>query len=79
MRAAQDDVPQRELVYRLALAIDLFGIERGSEAALNELLDANPRSAFSTHVLHNIGSRRRRWLLAYRSARATRGAVATSN
>ena len=68
MREAQDTIPQRELVYRLALAIDLYGIDSRSD--LDGLLDANPRSAYSTHVLHNIGARRRKWLLAYRDSRA---------
>ena len=75
---AQDSIPQRQLVYQLALAIDLFGLQSGSEARLDELLDANPRSAYSTHVLHNIGARRARWLLAYREARAARAGSASS-
>ena len=66
----QDTIPQRELVYRLALAIDQHGLDRRWQRELDELLDANPRSAYSTHVLHNIGARRRRWLLAYRDSRA---------
>ncbi len=70
MRGAQDEIPQRELVYRLALAIDNYGLRSGSQRELDELIDANPRSTFSTHVLHNIGARRRRWLLAYRDSRA---------
>lgn len=79
MKRAQDAIPQRQLVRQLALAIDLCmvverlggkGFSARSSAVLVELLDANPRSAYSTHVLHNIGSRRSRWLLAARDARA---------
>lgn len=79
---AQDSIPQRQLVYQLALAIDhcndpSYGRSRG-EAELEELIFANPRSAFSTHVLHNIGSRRARYLLAHREVMRARGAFATS-
>ena len=76
---AQDTIPQRQLVYQLALAIDQVQQAMVSrpifEGRLNDLLDANPRSAFSTHVLHNIGTRRARWLLAYRDARAAGSAT----
>lgn len=80
---SQDSIPQRQLVYQLALAIDrcqdpAYG--RGRAAGeLEELILANPRSCFSTHVLHNIGKRRARWLVAYRDHdMRPRGAFATS-
>jgi hypothetical protein len=66
----KDAIAQRQLVYRLALAIDLFGITKGAKRDLDALLDANPRSAFSTHVIHNLGARRARWLRDYAAARA---------
>lgn len=83
MRVPQDAIGQRQLVYELALAIDLcMAAEKVSShltqratSDLEVLLAANPRSAFSTHVLHNIGARRSRWLLAARDA----GAFATSS
>lgn len=80
---AQDSIPQRQLVYQLALAIDhaqdpAYGPARGA-AEVEELVLANPRSAFSTHVLHNIGARRARWLIAYRDHdMRPRGALAIS-
>ena len=64
MRRPQDKIAQRQLVYQLALAIDLFGLRDGKEG-LDALIAANPRSIFSTHVTHNIGIRRARWLEAY--------------
>ena len=76
MRPAQDAIPQRQLTYQLALAIDtaMLGEKLGQPATreVEALIEANPRSAFSTHVLHNIGARRRRWLEAFRPARAAR-------
>lgn len=79
VRPPQDRVPQRQLVYQLALAID-HSIDPGypssrAKAELEGIIASNPRSAFSTHVLHNIGARRARWLLAARDA----GAFATSS
>ena len=72
MKPAQDTVPQRQLVYQLALAIDHRTDPRYPEskarAELEGIINANPRSCFSTHVLHNIGARRSRWLLAARDA-----------
>lgn len=38
-------------------------------ANLNILLDMNPRSSLSTHVMHNLGQRRARWLREYARAR----------
>ena len=81
----QDSIPQRQLVFQLALAIDraivMAGAGGDAEKAtfliLSRLIDTNPRSAYSTHVLHNIGKRRARWLVAYRDRRP-RGAFATS-
>lgn len=82
MRPPQDAVPQRQLVYQLALAVDaVWQSVMGRpiwEGRLNELLDANPRSAYSTHVLHNIGARRARWLVAYRDERARAGVAQSS-
>jgi hypothetical protein len=73
MRGPQDTISQRQLVYRLALAIDtaLLGEKVGQPAPreVEELLAANPRSALSTHVMHNIGARRARWLRAFSAAR----------
>jgi len=77
MRSPQDTVPQRQLVYQLALAIDtcILAQRKGHAMSrslydLNRIIEANPRSSFSTHVLHNIGARRSRWLLAARAAGA---------
>jgi len=80
---AQDSIPQRQLVYRLALAIDRCidpAVPNGTAAGeLEEIIFANPRSSFSTHVLHNIGKRRARWLIAYRDHdMRARGAFASS-
>ena len=63
MRGAQDTIPQRQLVYELSLAIDLARIApKTGRRTLDRLLAENPRSSWSTHVLHNIGARRRAWL-----------------
>lgn len=86
MRRPQDKLPQRELVYVLARSIDLVmaqevvtpGRTALREANLHVVLDENPRSAFSTHVLHNIGARRARWLLAWRDAHASQAGSASS-
>lgn len=83
MRPPQDAVPQRQLVYQLALAVDraivMEGVggdaEKATFTVLDMLIQKNPRSSFSTHVLHNIGRRRARWLLAARDA----GVLATSS
>lgn len=69
MRPPQDAVPQRRLVYELRTVIDgmMYGTMSGPIWAdrLQRLLEANPHSATSTHVIHNIGPRRARFLRAY--------------
>ena len=68
MRKPQDKLGQRQLVYELKHAIDRCmrrPWDRAAHERLDTLIDDNPRSFHSTHVLHNIGLSRRRWLTAY--------------
>lgn len=68
MRRPMDTIPQRQLVYELAVAIDHCmapGARTKDATQLRIILSANPHSSTSTHVLHNVGPRRARWLLAF--------------
>ena len=68
LRKPQDRLGQRILVYELRHAIDRCMKRPWDTVArqhLDTLIEQNPRSTFSTHVLYNIGMARREWLLLY--------------
>ena len=62
-RPAIDRLPQRQLVYEYRLAIDdaIAGRRRGRDR-VRRLMEDNPRSTWSTHVIYNIGKRRAEYL-----------------
>ncbi len=53
-----DKVPQRVLVHELKRAIDLIPRDRQAVTRVRHLVEENPRSARSTHVLGNLGAGR---------------------
>jgi hypothetical protein len=57
-----DTLPQRVLVHELKRAIDLIPRDRQAVTRVRHLVEANPRSARSSHVLRNLGSERVRVL-----------------
>jgi hypothetical protein len=57
-RRKLDQISQRTLVYVMRREIDLVPRDPGAIKRLYLLVDANPRSFVSTHVLHNIGKAR---------------------
>lgn len=69
-----DTVPQRRLLDLLRVEIDKAMASGRLDGTLL-LIEANPRSALSSHVLYNLGERRVRWLsrvLAREAAGAAR-------
>jgi hypothetical protein len=50
-----DLIPQRVLVHEMKRAIDLIPRDTGAVTRLRHLVEENPRSARSTHVLRNLG------------------------
>lgn len=50
-----DKLPQRVLVHDLKRAIDLIPRDRQAVTRVRKLVEENPRSARSTHVVRNIG------------------------
>lgn len=61
-RVPLDSLPQRRLVDLMRTEIDKAMRSRDRADGVLLLVAANPRSAFSTHVLYNLGERRCRWL-----------------
>ena len=59
-----DKLPQRVLVHDLKRAIDSIPRDRQGVKRVRQLVEENPRSARSTHVVRNIG-RSRAEMLAY--------------
>lgn len=59
-----DQTPQRELALRLRYHIDQAIAEKTGDhvGAIAELIRANPTSARSSHVRHNLGKERLKWL-----------------
>lgn len=57
-RSPMDKVPQRVLVHKLKRAIDLTPRDRQAVTRVRHLVEENPRSARSTHVLGNLGAGR---------------------
>lgn len=57
-----DTLPQRVLVYDLKRAIDLIPRDRLAATRVRQLVNDNPRSARSGHVLRNLGIARRETL-----------------
>jgi galactokinase len=53
-----DKLPQRVLVHKLKRAIDQIPRDRQAVTRVQHLVDENPRSARSTHVLRNLGASR---------------------
>lgn len=53
-----DKVPQRVLVHQLKRAIDLIPRDSGAVTRVRHLVEENPRSARSAHVLRNLGRER---------------------
>lgn len=72
-RATLNEVPQAELVLRLRLLLDEAMKAPPTKSAksgkarvrLHALVEANPESVGSSHVMHNIGKERREWLLEF--------------
>jgi hypothetical protein len=62
-RSPIDQLPQRQLVIELRMAIDsaIAGHRRGPER-VRRLVAENPHSATSAHVLYNIGKARAAYL-----------------
>ena len=52
-----DQIPQRELAQRLR-----YWIDREDEENVRALIEENPVSSRSSHVRHNLGLARLRWL-----------------
>jgi hypothetical protein len=57
-----DTTPQRVLVHQLKRAIDLIPRDRLAVTRVRMMIEANPRSSRSTHVIRNIGKERARIL-----------------
>jgi len=53
-----DKLPQRVLVHKLKRAIDLIPRDSLAVTRVRQLVEENPRSARSTHVLRNLGAGR---------------------
>ena len=75
MRRPQEKLSQRRLDLELRVAIDrLIDFQPRDDLSaritdLERLLDENPAGCFSSHVLHNLGVRRRAWLHSYLGSR----------
>jgi hypothetical protein len=68
-RTPRDQISQRRLVNELRVAID-----RSDGRAIRRLVDANPNSVTSTHVIYNLGKARALRLSAFvHESRAVRG------
>lgn len=50
-----DKDPQRVLVHKLKRAIDMIGRDSQAVTRVRHLVEENPRSSRSTHVLRNLG------------------------
>lgn len=72
-----DELTQRELAYRLRIAIDRAMRDPQPRwlSAVEKLLVANPRGISSAHVTHNLGEARRAWLRAHARVDATPNAT----
>lgn len=60
-RLPKDTLPQRRLLDLLRVEVD-SAMESGRLDVVHHLVDENPHSVVSTHVLYNLGERRVRWL-----------------
>ena len=74
-RSPMDKIPQRVLVHEMKRAIDLIPRDTGAVTRLRHLIEENPRSARSSHVLRNLGRGR----VAILTALARAGAVPCIN
>lgn len=62
------ELPQRQLVYELRVAIDRVMRSPGDkrfEKALLRMIEANPKGTWSSHVQYNLGATRREWLRCF--------------
>lgn len=64
-RRRVDPIPQRQLALLLRYHIDSASMRNESDhvTAVRSLVDQNPRSSFSKHVIHNLGKHRIRWMI----------------
>lgn len=67
------ELPQRQLAQELRFAID-DARRSGRINRVRQLLEDNPRGSSSSHVVHNLGPDRMRWLETMKLERAD-GAV----
>lgn len=63
MPSPTDEMPQRQLAQELRFAID-HARKSGVTSRVMRLVADNPRNARSSHVRHNLGPERLRWLEA---------------
>lgn len=61
MTESPTELPQRQLAQELRFAID-DARASGRVSRVRQLVKDNPRGWRSSHVVHNLGSTRMRWL-----------------